>query len=336
MIRHAQILSTGRYVPTKMVPNSFFNDLYDKDVDSWLVNNVGIKERHYMAHDEVTSDLAAHAARQALERAGLQAIDLDLVIVATDTPDYISPATATVVQHKIGATQAGTFDTNCACAGFVTALDNAARYIATDPELDYILVVGVYAMSRYLDLSDIKTATLFADGAGAVVVGAGEQPGWLAGKLIADGSFYDALGVYTGGIAEPETPLDVHGGIPRVQFVRRFPATFNAENWPPLIYDTLRKANLTTDDVDHYLFTQLNYNTIAQMMDIIGQPMAKAHTIMHKWGYTGSACIPMALDDAAMGGEGEGIRPKPGDNILMVASGGGISMAASAWRWTAK
>jgi 3-oxoacyl-[acyl-carrier-protein] synthase-3 len=332
MTRHAQILATGRYVPAKAVPNAWFDDHLGKPVSQWLIDNTGIANRHVMADDETTSDLALHAARQALERAGLSADQLDLIILATDTPDYISPATATVLQYKLGATRAGTFDVNCACAGFVTALDTAARHILTDPDLHHILVVGVYAMTRYVDYSDQRTCTLFADGAGAVIVGAGDQPGWLAGKLIADGSYHDALGIYTGGVTTRRTPPDLNDGIPRVRFVRKFPASFNAENWPPLIHSTLAKAGLTVDDVDLFLFTQLNLNTIKQMMEIIGQPLEKTHWIMHKWGYTGSACIPMALDDVL---ESADRAPRPGAVVLMIASGGGISMAASLWRWTA-
>ncbi|MCA9948582.1 MAG: ketoacyl-ACP synthase III [Anaerolineales bacterium] len=331
MTRYAQIISTGRYVPEKMLPNSYFDEILGRDVDEWLVTNVGIKERHVMAADETTSDLACHAANQALARATITPQELDLIILATDTPDYLSPATSTVLQHKIGAINAGTFDVNCACAGWVTALDTAARYIATDTTINHILVIGVYGMSRFVDYSDHKTCTLFADGAGAVVVGAGVEPGFMAGKMVATGSFYDALGIYTGGVACPITPIEENSGIPRVQFVRKFPATFNSDHWPPLIMDTLAKANLGLDDIDFFLFTQLNLNTIKQMMALLGQPLAKTHWIMDKWGYTGSACIPMALDDALASQK----RPLPGDIILFCASGGGISMACNIWRWTA-
>lgn len=329
MTRHAQILSTGRYVPQRMLPNAYFDKILNRDVDQWLVENVGIRQRHVMAEDETTSDLGLHAARQALGRANLEPGDLDLIIFATDTPDYISPATATVLQEKLGAYSAGTFDINCACAGWVTAVDNAARYIMTDPSLNYILVVGAYGMTRFVDYTDHRTCTLFADGAGAVVVGVGERPGFLAGKLIADGSFYDALGIYTGGVTCPTTPIAENNGVPRVQFVRKFPATFNSEHWPRLINDTLAKADVALNDVNLFLFTQLNLNTIRQVMDILDQPLEKTHWIMDKWGYTGSACIPMALDDALL----ERNLPQPGDLVLFCASGGGISMAASLWQW---
>ena len=329
MPRYARILSTGRYVPEEMLPNSYFDAILNRDVDEWLVKNVGIKERHVMAEDETTSDLALHAARQALERAEIRAVDLDLIILATDTPDYLSPATATVLQAKLGAERAGTYDINCACAGWVTAVDSAARTIMTDPDINYVLVAGAYGMTRFVDYTDHYTCTLFADGAGAVVVGASDKPGFLAGKLTADGTFYDALGIYTGGVACPITPIQENNGVPRVQFVRKFPATFNSENWPALVHATLAKASLTADDVDFYLFTQLNVNTIKEIMRILGQPLEKTHWIMDKWGYTGSACIPMALDDALERGKG----PKRGDIVLFCASGGGISLACTVWKW---
>ena len=329
MARYAQILSSGRYVPEKMLPNSYFDEILGRDVDAWLVENVGIKERHVMAADETTSDLCMHAANQALARAGIEATDVDLLIVATDTPDYLSPATANVVQHKIGAVNASTFDLNCARAGCVTAIDTAARHIMTDEEMNYILVIGAYGMTRFVDYTDHYTCTLFADGAGAVVLGAGDEPGFMAGRRLARGDYYDALGIYKGAVACPVTPVEANGGVPRVQFVRKFPATFNSENWPPLIEGTAAKAGLTLDEIDFYLFTQLNLNTIKMIMEIIEQPLAKTHWIMDKWGYTGSACIPMALDDAIE----QGIGPKAGDNVLFIASGGGISMACTVWKW---
>ena len=227
MTRYVRILSTGRYVPEKVLPNAYFDALFpERDIDGWLTRNVGIRERHVMAAEEATSDLALHAARQALARAGLRAADLDLIIVATDTPDFISPATATVLQEKLRQVEgvgsgwnAGTFDLNCACAGWVTALDTAARHILTDADTNHVLVVGAYGMSRFVDYTDHKTCTLFADGAGAVVLGVGDAPGFLASKIVAYGGYYDALGIYTGGVACPTTPVSENAGIPRVQFV---------------------------------------------------------------------------------------------------------------------
>lgn len=331
MTRYAQIVSTGRYVPEKVVTNADLDALLGEDVGEWLVENVGIRERRVMAEGQTTSDMAVAAARQALERAGLAPTDLDLILVATDTPDYLSPATASVVQAKLGASNAGTYDLNCACAAWVTGLDLAARYIATDPDYRHILVIGAYGMTRFIDWKDKYTSTLFADGAGAVVVSAGQEPGYLAGKLLARGEYHDALGIYTGGAYRPATPQNIAAyGPPAVQFVKKFPKTFNSDNWPPLVRAAVAKAGLALDDVDFYLFTQLNLRTIEAMMHILGQPLSKTHWIMDKWGYTGSACLPMALDDLVASGRG----PKPGQTVMFCASGGGLAMAASLWRWT--
>jgi 3-oxoacyl-[acyl-carrier-protein] synthase-3 len=330
MTRHAAVLGTGSHAPERVVTNADLEASLGEPVDAWLRANVGILERRVMADGEVTSDLAACAARRALERAGVDAGDLDLVIVASDTPDYLSPGTASAVQAKLGARSAATFDVNCACASWVTALDVGSKAIVADPDHRRVLVVGAYAMTRFLDWKDKRTATLFADGAGAVVLGASESPGILATKLRAVGEYHDALGIYTGGSHRPATPENVaKHGKPHVEFVRKFPATFNTEHWPALVRETLDKAGLSLADVDLFLFTQLNLRTIEQVMGVLGQPLEKTHWIMDKWGYTGSACIPMALDDAVAEG-----RLSPGDLVVLCASGGGISMAAAALRWT--
>ncbi len=329
MTRYAAVLGTGSYVPDRVVDNAELERLLGEPVDEWLRANVGIARRHVMADDQVTSDLCVQAARRALERAGTQPDELDLIIIASDTPDYLSPGTASVVQHKLGAGRAGTFDVNCACASWVTALDVASKAIVADTDYRRVLVVGAYAMTRFLDWKDKRTATLFADGAGAVVLGVSDRPGVLAAKLSAVGEYHDALGVYTGGSARPATADNVaRHGKPHVEFVRKFPATFNTERWPALVRATLDKAGARLSDVSLFLFTQLNLRTIEAVMDVMEVPRHKAHWIMDKWGYTGSACVPMALDDAVAAG-----KISSGDLVVLCASGGGISMAAAALRW---
>jgi 3-oxoacyl-[acyl-carrier-protein] synthase III len=330
MARYAQILSTGSYVPERVVTNAEVDALIGESTDQWLLDNVGIRERHWMSADQTTSDLIVAASRTALDRAGVKPEELDLIIVSTDTPDYLSPGTSVVVQHKLGAIKSGCYDVNSACAGWVTALDQGARYLITEPSFNCVLVAGGYGMSRFLDLKDKKTANLFADGAGAAVLNVSEVPGWLGSNLLAVGSFHDALGIYSGGAFRPSTPENLATyGPPKVEFVKKFPKTFNTEYWPKLIQGALDKANLTFDDVDLYLFTQLNLRTIEAMMQTLGQPIEKTHWIMDKWGYTGSPCVVMALDDAIAQGKG----PKPGQIVCFCASGGGITMAASVWKW---
>ncbi|MFQ5437000.1 MAG: 3-oxoacyl-ACP synthase III family protein [Anaerolineae bacterium] len=321
--RYAKIISSGRYVPERVMTNAAFEPLVG-DVDGWLRENVGIAERRVAAPDETTSDMSAAAAGRALTRAGITPPQVDLIVLATDTPDYISPATATVVQHKLGAKNAAAFDVNCACAAWVTGLDIAAKQIAADPDINHVLVIGGYNMTRFIDYHDKQTCTLFADGAGAALLTAAERPGYLASKLIAFGEHYQALGIFTGAAAAPvnDNPLQ----HPLVQFVERFPPTFNSDQWPLLVRQTVAKAGLTSvDEVDFFLFTQLNVNTIKEVMQRLKQPLEKTHWVMDKWGYTGSACIPMALDDAIEGGKG----PRPGDTVLFCATGGGLAMACA-------
>lgn len=331
MTRHAAILSTGRYLPVTAVSNADVERIGGADLDDWLSTRTGIGNRHVLAEDERTSDLAIAAARQAIRRAGVSADEIDLVIVATDTPDYLSPATAAVVQNGLGAHRAGAYDVNAACAGWVTALDIASKTIAADPAYRLVLVVGAYAMTRFLDWRNARTASLFGDGAGAVLLAARSEPGFLGARLVADGAFHDALGIYTGGSARPATAQTVaEHGAPHVEFVRRFPSTFNTERWPALVHATLDRAALTIDDVALFLFTQLNRSSIEGTMAALGQPMSRAHTTMERFGYTGAACLPIALDDAVERG-----MLRRGEHVLFCASGGGVCMATALFRWTA-
>ena len=326
----AKIISTGIYVPEKIVTNDDLSRILGEDVNEFVTTVLGIHERHVCADDESTADLATNAGRGALEAARLDARELDLIVLATDTPEQLSPATSVVVQHRLGALNAGTFDVNSACAGFVTALDTASKFIIADSGYRNVLVVGAYAMSKYLDLHDKKTATIFADGAGAVVLQAGEDgPGFLAGKLRADGSFHDHMGIYAGGTHMPITREVIDEGVwTKVRFAKKYPAEVNTEGWPAIVHQVLDKARLTVSDVKLFLFTQVNLSTIKEVMAGLDLPMERTHTIMHKWGYTGSACIPMVLHDAVAAG-----KLSRGDNVVMCASGGGLNMACVAFRW---
>ncbi len=328
MSRYAQIASTGRYVPARVRTNAELEELLGEPVDQWLIENVGIRERHLMAEDEVTSDLAVHAARQALERANIAPQDVDLIILATDTPDYISPGTSSVVQYKLGAVNAGTYDVNSACAAWVIGLDIAGKTIATDPDYEHILVVGGYGMTRYIDWTDKRTCTLFGDGGGAVILRAGDAPGFLGGAITSDGAFHDYMGVFTGGTqvvaGGPDAPPQ------KLEIRKRFPPDTNNKGWPPLVRRLMRKIGRPVEAIDRIYFTQLNLRTIEYVMADLGLPMAKTHTVMDKWGYTGSACMPMALDDAVT----RDIGPQPGDLVVFCGSGAGYTMAATAFVWT--
>lgn len=330
----AKIAGTGIYVPEKVVTNDDLSRLLGEDINEFVTQVLGIEERHVCATDESTADLATNAARRALEAARIDASELDLIVLATDTPEQLSPATSVVVQHRLGAVNAGTFDINCACAGFVTALDTASKFIIADDAYRNVLVIGAYAISKFLDWHDKKTATIFADGAGAIVLqaandGLGDGPGYLAGKLRADGSFHDHMGIYAGGTHLPVTKDVLDEGMwTKVRFAKKYPAEVNTEGWPAIIKQVLAKSKLTLNDVKLFLFTQVNLSTIKEVMMKLDLPMERTHTIMQKWGYTGSACIPMVLHDALQSG-----KLNRGDNLIMCASGGGLNMACVAFRW---
>lgn len=329
VMRKAQIIGAGLYAPERVVPNRYFDDYYGEDVGTFLRERRNIHERRYAAEDETTSDLVVAAAQHALDAAGIAADALDLIIVATDTPDYLSPATAAVVQHKLGATHAGTFDLNTACAGFVTALDVGSKYLVADTQYRHVLVAGAYLMSRFIDFEQRNTATLFADGAGAVVLRPTEdEHGILRATLRAEGQYHGYMGVYAGGACHPIRPGADGQDAQRLEFRKKFPPAYNRAHWTALIGDLSEQLGVAPGDVTHYFFTQINVESIRETMDALGLPAEKAHTIMDRYGYTGSACIPMALADA-----GAGHKLKRGDLVYLIASGGGAALAALALRW---
>ena len=327
---YARIIGTGSYVPERVLTNDDLSRMLGENINDFVSKIVGINERHICADNESTADLATAASRRALEAANVAPEDLDLIILATDTPEYLSPATSVVVQQRLGAKNAGTFDVNCACAGFVTALDTATKYIVADAAYRNVLVVGAYAMSKFLDWTEKKTATIFADGAGTVVVQASdESPGFLGSKLVADGRYHDHMGVYAGGTFMPiDERVLAEGFYTKVRFTKKYPPEVNIEGWQRIVRDVLDKCELTIDDVALFLFTQVNLSTIKIVMEALGLPMSRTHTVMGKWGYTGSACIPMVLDDAVRAGKLE-----RGQVVVMCASGGGLNMACAAFRW---
>ncbi len=330
-MRNAKIIGTGVSVPDKIVTNKDLSEMLGEDITDFVVNNLGILERHVLADDESAADIAAQAAENALRNAGIAAAEVDLIIVATDTPEYLSPGTSVVVQHRIGAANAGTFDVNSACAGFVTAFDTAIKYIVADAQYKNILVVGVYAMTKFLDWTEKKTATIFADGAGAVVLQADETgaSGLLTSKLEAKGEYHDFLGIFAGGSKTPITAEVLENGYyNKVRFAKRTPPEINFEGWQRIVKELLNRVDLSLDDIDLFLWTQVNLSTIKMVMEALNQPFEKTHTIMDKWGYTGSACIPMVLHDAIEHG-----KLKRGDIVVFCASGGGINMAAMVFRY---
>ncbi len=329
-MRDGRIIGTGVYVPERIVTNAELSQGLGQDIDEFVTNVVGIKERHIAADNESAADLATRAAQEALNDAGVSADELDLILLATDTPEYISPATSVVVQHRIGAVNAGTFDINCACAGFVTTLDTAFKYIRADDSYKNILVIGCYAMSKFVDWNDKKTSTLFADGAGAMLLTSVEdERHFLASKLVADGNYHNYMGIFAGGTREPITAEVLErNDTNRLRFAQKYPPEVNIIGWPKIVNEVLAKASIGLNDVDMFLWTQVNLSTIKTVMQEMRIPAEKTHTIMQKWGYTGSACIPMVFHDALQAG-----KIKRGDTVVMCASGGGLNMACVAMKY---
>jgi 3-oxoacyl-[acyl-carrier-protein] synthase III len=328
MTRYASIVSTGRYLPEIEVTNDELRTRFahlPEFVDKMEASS-GITSRWHAPETWATSDVALPAARQALERAGRKPEDVDLIILGTDSPDYITPATSVVLQHKLGAKNAGTFDIGCACASFPTGLTTAAGIIATNPSFRTVLVVGVYLMHK-LAASDDPMSFFYGDGAGAAVLEPSAQPGFINGSFIADGAYHKHWGIYSGGTYEPATEESVKAGRTTVKILDRYPPEINHEGWPRLVRKLAKEGGFAVGDIDFIIFTQVRKPSIELVMGDLGIPMARTHMVMDKWGYTGSACIPMALDDAR-----EKNLIGKGALTVFVGSGVGYNQAAAAFR----
>jgi 3-oxoacyl-[acyl-carrier-protein] synthase-3 len=333
MERYANIIGTGRYVPKNEVTNAQFAE-WMGEVSPKLAEVVGkfeassnVKTRFYADEDWATSDLAVEAAKDALKDAGIKPEDLDLIILGTDSPDYITPATSVVVQEKLGAKNAGTFDVGCACASFPTGLALASGLIATNPNLKYVLVIGAYMMHRLSDYKHDVMAFFYGDGAGAAILAPSDKPGFISSTFFADGAFYKHWGIYAGGTAEPATVENLESGKTKVRLITPFPPEVNNEGWPQRVREVAKNGNFEISDIDFVIFTQVRLNSIKLVMEDLGLPLEKAHWIMDKWGYTGSACLPMAFDDAIKLG-----KIKSGDLVVFIGSGVGYNQAGVAIR----
>lgn len=329
----ARIAATGTYVPGPPIDNETLKRLAGVEFDAAKHEaKLGIKARHIArlsGLSETTADFAEKASRQACERAKVDPRDIGLFIVATDTPEYISPATAILLQGRLqgGETEARVFDVGASCASFVEALDMAARALVSDFSLSHALVVGVYNMPAYIRDKDAFGWSIFADGAGAVLLTRDDSPaessGYVEGVFRADGTQWNYVGVYAGGTRKPLTRELLEAGTYGLELLQRLPGDRNVKLWPPLVHRLLEKAGVSQGEVAHYFFTQINKSVIAEVMGLLGEPMKKTTMVMDRFGYTGSACVPMALHEALSLG-----RVKPGDLVVLVASGAGLAVGA--------
>jgi 3-oxoacyl-[acyl-carrier-protein] synthase-3 len=328
MSRFARIVSTGRYIPEIEVSNDELRKRFahlPEFVDK-MEESSAIRTRWWAPEGWATSDVALPAARRALERAGRKPEEVDLIILGTDSPDYITPATSVVLQHKLGATNAGTFDVGCACASFPTGLAIAAGLIAANPSLRTVLVVGVYLMHK-LAAPDDPMIFFYGDGAGAAVLEPATEPGFVASASQADGAYHAHWGIYAGATFEPATTEAVEAGRTMVRLIERYPPEINHEGWPRLVRKVAAAGSFNVSDIDFAIFTQVRKPSIELVMADLGLPMSRTHTVMEKWGYTGSACVPIALDDALEQG-----KIHAGDLVVFIGSGVGYNQAGAAFR----
>ncbi len=328
-MRYGSIVATGRYVPEIEISNDVLRERFAASLPDFvdkMETASGIRKRWYAPENWCTSDVALPAARQALARAGRKPEDVDLIILGTDSPDYITPSTSVVLQHKLGAKNAGTFDVGCACSSFPTGLAAASGLIAANPGIRTVLVLGVYLMHKLADPND-PFIFFYGDGAGAAVVEASDQPGFIASAFQADGSYHCHWGIYSGGTAEPASVDSVQAGRTKVKMLQRYPPEINDQGWPRLVRKLAQQGGFKLSDIDLAIFTQVRKPTIELVMNDLGLPMEKTHTVMEEFGYTGSACVGMALDAAVEQG-----KVKPGALVVMVGSGVGYNQAAVAFR----
>jgi len=306
MKKFARIVGTGSYLPPRIITNSELENSLDT-TDEWITSRTGIKERR-IVEDQNTCDLALEASINALEMAELKASEIDLIILATTTPDKIFPATATTLQDRIGAS-CPAFDIQAVCAGFVFALTTAQQYIENGVA-ENILVVGSETMSKIVDWNDRSTAVLFGDGAGAVVVSKDNTTGIKYAKLCSDGKYLSSLYVNNKGINETGTIEMMGNEVYRIAVNRL----------SDLAEETLKDCNMTSDDLAWMIPHQANIRIISAVAKRIKLPMNKVILTIEKHGNTSAASIPLALDVAVRDG-----RIKKGDNLLFEGIGGGFS-----------
>lgn len=322
------ILGTGSYLPARVVSNVDLLDLVPDADPEWVSRKTLIEQRRFAAPHEAASDLAANAARAALERAGVTAAEIDYVIVSTSTGDSPQPPTSNLVQHAIGATRAACFDVNAVCAGFVFALSVANGLVTANPG-SLVLVIASDIYSRILDFGDRRTAVLFGDGAGAAVVGAvPDRYGIIDMELASRGEASDLIYVKGGGSRLPASPETVAEGDHYFRMNGRGVRDFVATAVPPALDSLLRRADLKAEDVDHFVPHQANGIMLQELVEAAGFQNAHTHLTLPWYGNVGSASLPVTLDDAARNGS-----LRDGELVLLAGFGGGMSLGACLLRW---
>jgi 3-oxoacyl-[acyl-carrier-protein] synthase III len=320
-LMYSKIIGTGSYLPAKVLTNFDLEKIVDTSHD-WIVSRSGIVERHFAAENEFSSDLALQASLRAIESAGINADDIDLVIVATTSSDQIFPSTACILQDKLGIKNRGAaFDMQAVCGGFVYAMNTADLYIRGG-QAKTALVVGAEVLSRMLDWNDRSTCVLFGDGAGAVVLRASETPGIIASKLHADGSHRGMLKA-EGNVRNGEVQ-----GDPFIKMEGQAVFKFAVKVLTEVVEEVLEENNLKGSDIDWLVPHQANIRIMEATAKKLGLSMANVIVTVATHGNTSAASIPLALDTAVRDG-----RIKAGQNIILEAVGGGFTWGAVLIKW---
>ncbi len=326
-LRSVGIIGTGKYVPEKILTNSDLEKIVETN-DEWIVSRTGIRERHIAAPHEATSDLAYEAALKALESAGMKAEELDLIIVATVTPDSSFPSTACILQDKLGAKGAAAFDLSAACSGFVYSLATATGFIKTGM-YNNALIIGADTLSRITDYTDRNTCVLFGDGAGAVIIGeVPEGRGFQSFDLGAEGSGGSLLKMEAGGSRLPASQQTIEDKKHFIYMNGREVFKFAVRVMGTATERVLTKAGLGKEDIDLFVPHQANIRIIQSAMQRLDLPEEKCVINVDRYANTSAASIPLALVEAAEAG-----RMKEGDTVLMVGFGGGLTWGASVLIW---
>lgn len=319
-MQYAKILGTGSYLPQKRVSNDDLAQVVDTS-DEWITSRTGIKFRHIAADDEKTSDLAVQAALNALAAAEATKEEIDLIVVATATPDMQFPATATIVQHKLGMAGCAAFDVQAVCAGFMYALTTANAYIRSGLAKK-ALVIGAETFSRILNWEDRSTCVLFGDGAGAVVLGTSDEPGIIHSKLQADGAYLDLLKV------PAQMASGSINGSPYVEMDGPGVFKFAVKTLAKVAEDVIAEAGFTADAVDWIVPHQANRRIIESTAKHLGLPMEKVIVTVQEHGNTSAASIPLALDEGIRSGQ-----IRRGQHLLLEGIGGGFAWGAVLLRY---
>jgi len=317
---YSRIAGTGGYLPAKVLANRDLESLVDT-TDEWIFTRTGIRQRHVAADEEKTSDLALHASRKALDAAGIAPADLDLIIVATTTPDMVFPSTACILQTKLGAKNCPAFDVQAVCSGFIYGLATADQYMRSG-QYRNALVVGAEIYSRILDWSDRSTCVLFGDGAGAVVLKRSAAPGILSSHLHADGSYANMLsvpGTVCGGKVTGRPLLQMDGGGV---------FKFAVKVLDDVVEEALTANRMQKSDIDWLIPHQANIRIIQATAKKLGMGMEKVVLTVDRHANTSAASIPLALDEAVRDG-----RIRPGQHVLLEGVGGGFTWGAVMVKW---